>query len=204
MANRTHFRLLGFANFEASRRFLHGLEEDILVSRWERSPKISVQRPEGLDTDDAIRAELELPCDITVVSAHAGYFDDGVCFCGQDDTPVLAADSVCLGATGMVLIDACCTTDLVAALKDHAQPGSLLVGLGDCPSPETWARDSVLALGAVIRELCYPGALNLGPDAVRRAVGSVNAQIMARNLFERARGVTNPKADRPLIDIHEC
>jgi hypothetical protein len=56
----------------------------------------------------------------------------------------------------------------------------------------------------VIRELCYPTRKDLSPEAVARAVDSVKAQIRARNDAERNRGVTNPKAMRPLIRVLEC
>ena len=87
------------------------------------------------------------------------------------DRPVLLADSVGrLGAASTVLIDACYAADLATELRDHAQPGSLLVGLNTVPgsSQETRGRDSVTALGAVIRELCYPHAADLSSGAVRR------------------------------------
>jgi hypothetical protein len=208
VADSIDVRLLGFAGFEASERFLHSLAEEIWVARWDRS-QISVRRPAALDTADAMRAELQQPSLVTVVSAHAGYFCDGrrLGLCGQGDQPVLLADSVGrLGAVSMVLIDSCYAADLAAELRNHAQPGSLLVGLNTAPraSQETRGRDSVAALGAVIRELCYPNAADLSPGAVRLAVESVNAQITTRNLTERRRRVTNPRAMRPLIDILEC
>jgi hypothetical protein len=168
-----------------------------------------VHLPADLDTADAIRTELQRPCLVTVVSAHAGYFPGGrrLGICGKDNRPVLLADSVdCLGAVSMVLIDTCFAADLAIELRDHAQPGSLLAGLNTVPgaSQETRGRDSVTALGAVIREVCYPSVADLSPHTIRRAVESVNAQITARNLTERKRGVTNPDATRPLIDMHEC
>jgi hypothetical protein len=198
-------RLLGFAGFDASERFLHGLAEEIQVARWERS-EVSVHLPGDRDTADAMRTELQQPSLVTVVSAHAGYFYDGrrLCLCGEDDRPVLPVDSVGrLGATNMVLIDACYQADLATALKGHAQAHSLIVRLSNGPdsSQETGGRDSVTVLGTIIRELCYPNVVDLGPGAIRRVVASVNAQITARNLAERKRGVTNPKAMRPLIDI---
>ena len=76
MADNTDIRLLGFAGFKASERFLRGLDE-IWVARWDWR-NISVDRPECLDTAAAMRAQLEHPSLITVVSAHAGYFYDGL------------------------------------------------------------------------------------------------------------------------------
>jgi hypothetical protein len=208
VADSIDVRLLGFAGFEASERFLHGLADEIWVARWDRS-QISVHLPAALDTADAMRAELQQPSLVTVVSAHAGYFCDGrrLGLCGKSDRPVVLADSVGrLGAASMVLIDACYAADIAAELESHAQPGSLLVGLNTSTraSQETRGRDSVTVLGAVIRELCYPDAADLSPGAVRLAVESVNAQITARNLGERKRRVTSARAMRPLIDILEC
>jgi hypothetical protein len=208
VADNTDIRLLGFAGFEASERFLRALDDEIWVARWDRT-KISVDRPEGLDTAAAMRAALEQPSLVTVVSAHAGYFCDGrrLGFCGDGDRPVLLADSLgSIGAASMLLIDACYASDLAAELKSHARPGSLIAGLDHEPGSdqETRGRDSVTALGAVIRELCYPAAADLSPEAAARAVSSVNAQISARNDAERNRGVTNERAMRPLIRTHEC
>jgi hypothetical protein len=208
MADNTGIRLLGFAGFEASERFLRALHDEIWVTRWDRS-RISVDRPDSLDTAAAMRAALEQPSFITVVSAHAGYFCDGrrLGFCGAGDRPVLLADSVgSLGAASMLLIDACYAPDLAAEFKSHARPRSLIAGLDHEPGEEqvTRGKDSVTALGAVIRELCYPTDADLSPEAAARAIDIVNAQISARNDAERKRGVTNKKAMRPLIRVHEC
>jgi hypothetical protein len=206
MADNTDIRLLGFAGFKASERFLRALDDEIWVARWDRR-NISVDRPECLDTAAAMRAQLKHPSLITVVSAHAGYFYDGrrLGFCGDGNQPVLTADSIgSLGATSMLLIDACYAPELAAKLK--ARPGSLIVGLDHEPGEDqvTRGRDSVTVLGAVIRELCYPEKVDLGPEAAARAVSSVNAQISARNDAERERGVTSRKAMRPLLRVHQC
>jgi hypothetical protein len=210
MANNADIRLLGFAGFEASKRFLRSLHDDIWVSRWENPPKIPADRPEKLDTGDAMKAELERPSLVTVLSAHA-YFDDHdrfLGFCGDgDQPPVLLTNSIgTLGAASMLLIDACYAAIVAADLKSHARPGSLIVGLDYGPDNDqkTWGRDSVTALGAVIRELCYPARKNLSTEAAARAVTSVKAQINARNDAERERGVTNEKAKRPLLLTLEC
>ncbi len=208
MADTIDVRLLGFAGFEASERFLRSLADEIWVCRWDL-PQIPVDRPDDVSTADAMRAQLQQPSLVTVVSAHAGYFCGGrrLGLCGKDNQPVLLADSIGrLGAASMVLIDACYAADLATELRNHAQPGSLLIGLHTNPGAdqETAGRDSVTALGAVIRELCYPRATDLSPHAARIAVESVNAQINARNLTESSRGVTNPKAKRPLIDVYQC
>lgn len=210
MADNADIRLLGFAGFEASERFLRSLHDDIWVSRWDNPPKIPADRPEKLDTGDAMKAELERPSLVTVLSAHA-YFDDHdhfLGFCGDgDQPPVLLTNSIgTLGAASMLLIDACYASIVAADLKSHARPGSLIVGLDYGPDNEqkVWGRDSVTALGAVIRELCYPARKNLSTEAAAWAVTSVNTQINARNDAERERGVTNEKAKRPLILTLEC
>jgi hypothetical protein len=201
--------LLGFAGFKASERFLRALDDEIWVARSDNPPKIPVDRPESLDTGDAMRAELERPSPVTVVSAHA-YFCNGrfLGFCGEgDQPPVLLAGSIgTLGAASMLLIDACDAPVVAADLQNHARPGSLIVGLdyGLDNDQVTWGRDSVSAIGAVIRELCYPARKDLSTEAAARAVTSVNAQISARNDAEHKRGVTSKKAIRPLLCILEC
>jgi hypothetical protein len=210
MADNTGIRLLGFAGFEASERFLRALDDEIWVARWDNPPKIPADRPEKLDIGEAMKAELERPSLVTVLSAHA-YFDDHdrfLGFCGDgDQPPVLLTNSIgTLGAASMLLIDACYAAIVAADLKSHARPGSLIVGLnyGSDNDQKTWGRDSVTALGAVIRELCYPARKDLSTEAAARAVTSVNAQINARNDAERERGVTNEKAKRPLLLTLEC
>lgn len=158
----THVRLLGFAGFDASEHFLRGLAEEIWVARWGRSPKIRVHLPDSLDTAEAMRNELQQPSLITVLSAHAGYLSGSLCLCGEDDRPCLPVSSIRrLGATSTVMIDACFTPDLAAALKKACQAGSLLVGLNSGTGQSTRGRDSVAVLGAVIRELCYPARVQL-------------------------------------------
>ncbi|MGA9835395.1 MAG: hypothetical protein WBQ71_30130 [Trebonia sp.] len=209
MADNAEIGLLGFAGFRASERFLRALDDEIWVSRWENPPKIRVERPEGLDSGDAMKAELERPSLVTVLSVHA-YFCDGcfLGFCGEgDQPPVLLTESLeILGASSMLLIDACEAHDVFAELESHARPGSLIAGLDYGPGHDqlTQGRDSVTALGAVIRELCYPARKDLSAAAAARAVTSVNAQIGARNDAERKRGVTSKNAGRPLLRMHQC
>jgi hypothetical protein len=198
-------RLLGFKGFEASCRFLHGLEQEIWVSRWERYPKIRTHRPENIDTPDVLQAELAEPSMVTVVSAHAYRADDGwLSLCGEQDGQELPLDSLArpggLGAASMVLIDACWFEALAVALEPGAQPGSLLVGV-KTDDPTTRGQDSVSGLGAVIRELCYLRDGDLSTAAVRQSISSVNAQTEARNRAEHARvSGTRKKAQlRPLI-----
>jgi hypothetical protein len=108
MTVKTDIRLLGFAGYPASERFLR-----------------------SIDTDDAMRAELEQPSLVTVVSAHAGSWNGRLGFCGDGDQPVLMLGKLgVLGAASMPLIDACHAPALAAELKKaHARPGSLIVGL---------------------------------------------------------------------------
>lgn len=198
----TDIRLLGFSGFKASEHFLRALCEEIWVSRWQAA-KISVERPEDLNTDTAMRAALEQPSLITVVSAHAGFFNGRIGFCGHDDQPVVTIDSIgTLGATSMLLIDACHAPDLAAALKGHAQAGSLIVGLDAEPGDDeiTRGRDSVTAIGAVVREICYPPTPDLSPQGASRAVDLVNIQISARNDAEHDQRRARP----PLLYKHEC
>lgn len=212
MADNTGIRLLGFAGYKASERFLRALDDEIWVARSDNPPKIPADRPEKLDTGDAMKAELERSSLVTVLSAHA-YFDEHdryIGFCGDgDQAPVLLASSIgTLGAASMLLIDACCAAVVAADLKSHghARPGSLIAGLDYGPGNDqkTWGRDSVTALGAVIRELCYPARKDLSTEAAARAVTSVNAQINARNDAEEKRGVHNEKAKRPLLFTLKC
>jgi hypothetical protein len=196
MTGNTGIRLLGFAGFEASERFLRSLDDDIWVSRWDRTA-IPADRPEDLNTSDAMRAALEQPSRITVVSAHAGYFNDRLGFCGEGDQPVLTLNSLgTLGAASMLLIDACCGPDLAAELKkSHGHPGSLIAALDYGPGKDqfTKGRDSVTIIGAVIRELCYPARPDLSPEAAARAVDTVNGQNHGRKW-----------AQRPLLRMLEC
>jgi hypothetical protein len=201
MTGNTGIRLLGFTGFKASEHFLHALDEEIWVSRWQEA-KISVDRPEDLNTGMAMRTALEQPSLITVVSAHAGYFNGRIGFCGHGDKPVVTIDSIgTLGAASMLLIDACHAPDLAAALKGHAQAGSLIVGLDAKPGDDeiTRGRDSVTAIGAVIRELCYPPTPDLSPQGASQAVGLANIQISARNAAEHDQRRARP----PLLYKHE-
>ena len=168
-----------------------------------------MDRPESLDSGDAMKTELERPSLITVVSVHAYFCNDRFAgFSGEGDRPpVLLAESLAtLGATSMLLIDACDASDVAAELKSHARRGSLIAGLDYGPDNDrvTWGRDSVAALGAVIRELCYPARKDLSAAAAGRAVASVNVQIGARNDAERERGVTSKNARRPQLRMHQC
>jgi hypothetical protein len=184
-------RLLGYEGFEASERFLHGLEQEIWVSRWQAYPKIRTHRPEDIGTPESMQAELAEPSMVTVVSAHAARDEEGrLYFCGEEPDQVLPVECLArpggLGAASMVLIDACWFEALAAALEPCAQPGSLIVGV-KTDDLVTRGRDSVSVLSAVIRELCYLRDDDLSIAAVRHAISSVNAQTEARNRAEYTR-----------------
>ena len=140
VTDNSDIRLLGFAGFKASERFLRALDDEIWVSRWDNPPKIPVDRPESLGSGDAMKAELERPSLVTVLSAHA-YFCNGrfVGFCGEGDQPsVLLAGSIAtFGAASMLLIDACEVPDVVAELESHARPGR---DSGDMSRLSLWRR----------------------------------------------------------------
>lgn len=180
-------RLLGFADFKASRRFLCALANEIWLSRWGRTP-ISVYRPGDVNTGKAMRAELEKSSRITVISAHGYLGDYGLGFCGSNHARTLlkANDIEYIGAKSMLLIDACRTPKLAPLIKSSAETRGLIVGLDraageDDKDQETQGCDSVTALAAVIREICYPREKNLFRPAVKTAIAGVNSQIKARN-----------------------
>jgi len=198
-------RLLGYKGFEVSDRFLHGLEQEIWVSRWQLYPKIRTHRPEDIGTPERMRVELTEPSMVTVVSAHSYRDDEGrLYFCGEEPGQVLPVECLArpggLGAASMVLIDACWFEAMAAALEPCAQPGSLIVGV-KTDDLVTRGRDSVSVLGAVIRELCFLPDGDLSIAAVRQAISSVNAQTEARNRAEHTRvsGTRKKPELRPLI-----
>lgn len=197
MADNADISLLGFKGFKASERFLRALDDEIWVARYD--PKtgltdIVVRRPEGIDSGNAMRAELEQPSRVTVVSAHAGYWDGFLGFCGDGDQPVLKLDNELgtLGATSMMLIDACYGPELAAELKTHAQADIVIAYLDYGAEKEqiTWGRDSVTVIGSVIRELCYTVQPGLSPTAAVRAVKIVNAQSDCRKQVRRPQLLT--------------
>jgi hypothetical protein len=67
-----------------------------------------------------MRAKLQQPSLVTVVSAQAGYSDSRLCLSSENDRPVLPVDSLGrLGATSAVLIDACFSAALADAMEVH-------------------------------------------------------------------------------------
>jgi hypothetical protein len=197
-------RLIGYSAFKASTRFLCSLEDEISVERW-GTPfrKFNVDRVPGIRTGEDLRRALELPCAISVVSAHGGD-SDGMFFCkNHNGDEYLEVNSIrTLGATTAVLVDACWAKKLFRQLERPARQGTLLVGI-DAPTRKIDGRDSVAVLGGVIRELCYSRTSKLDTDAVRCAVTRVNAQISARN-----KSLSDAEFEedfrRPDLLLHEC
>lgn len=206
MTDITDIRLLGYSGFEASEHFLRALCEEIWVSRWQQTPKITPDRPPDLSDATAMRTALEQPSRITVISAHTDWNDEGrISFSGKGGKPKLPLDSIGkLGAESMVLIDACYAPELAAELRkpEHLQPGCRIVGLAAEPGEylTTQGRDSITAIGAVIRELCYPPQLDLSPQGASRAVYLANIQINARNDAEHDRRRARPRSLREYQD----
>ena len=202
MTGNTDIRLLGFSGFKASERFLRALHNEILVSTWQET-QVSAKRPRHLTTGDEMRAAIERPSSITVVSAHAGSFGGKLGISGETTESELTLDRIgTLGATSMLLIDACCGPALKADFESHARSGSVIAFLdyGRGKNQITRGRDSVTAIGAVIRELCYPPTPDLSSQGCLRAIELVNIQISARNDAED----DQRKARPPLLSKHEC
>lgn len=192
-------RLVGFAGFEASERFLRALDDEIWVARWGLPPRPRVHRPTELTNAEMMRHELELPCKVVVISAHVGYDEsDRICFFSESGPkPILYVDKLGkLGATSMVLVDGCSFELLYPHLKIHTQPGVRMVGLKGGVRKWTQGRDSVAVVAAVMRELCYATKGGLSLEAVDRAVELVNAQIAARNEY-----ISGKEARMPSLDV---
>lgn len=195
-------RLVGFAGFEASERFLQALYDEIWVARWGLPPRPRVHRPTELTTAEMMRHELELPCKVVVISAHVGYDEsERICFFSESGPkPILCVDELGkLGATSMVLVDGCSFEILYPHLKIHTQPGVRMVGLKGGVRKWTQGRDSVAVVAAVIRELCYATKCGLSLEAVDRAVELVNAQIVARNEY-----ISGKVARMPSLDVQQA
>jgi hypothetical protein len=174
-------RLVGFAGFTASERFLSAIDDEVSVARWGHS-RLRVERRTDLRTAAEMVQELESSCEVTVISAHAGPWRDPEYFFGSGrNCPLLLFSSIGkIGAASMVIIDACWAEKIFVRLCGLAKPGTLLVGL-EGRTKETEGRDSVAVLGNVIRELCYPTTVRLDREAALNAVERVNAQVAARN-----------------------
>jgi hypothetical protein len=59
-----------------------------------------------------------------------------------------------IGAASAVILDACSAPVMLPELAGHAWPGAVLIGLA--AAEDTDGRNSVMVLGDVLRELCYP------------------------------------------------
>ena len=175
-------RLVGFAGFGAGERFLRALDDEIWLARWGRRRKLHVHRPTDLCTADAVQRELELPCQVTVISAHAGpegapeYFSSG----GRPDRKLYVDSIGELGAASLILVDACWAERLFERLRHRGRRGTQLVGLAG-QDREAHGRDSVTVIADVLRELCCTSHTRLDQEAVVEAVGRANAQVAARN-----------------------
>jgi hypothetical protein len=186
-------RLLGFSGFEASERFLGSLYNEIWVSNWKWEPskeKASAYQPEEIKTEEDMRYHPALRSHVTIISAHGCVDTDTkqvIGFCGEGrNKPVLYTSSItngAIGATSLLLIDACHIPELGPDLKAKLPSGSecLVVGL-DGPSfdgtenyQSTVGRDSVTIIGAVIRELCYDYAPPFTAGMVDKVIDVVNA-----------------------------
>jgi hypothetical protein len=188
-------RLLGFAGFKASKRFLRSLEDEIWVERWDRKPQLEVVRPTEVQNAGNMKDELEARCRVAVISAHGGRGDrQRMYFAGEYANQDLYVDMIGrLGATSAVLIDACYAGEFFVQLRSHARRGVILVGV-DSQDEIAWGRDSVTVTADVIRELCYTNEARLDSSAVERAFERVNAQITARNKLVHGRGTARPLA----------
>jgi hypothetical protein len=170
-------RLVGFAGYEASERFLRALDDEIHVARTGRAEgngiDVNIERPLDIRTENAMKRALEVPCDVLVLSAHAG-FDDGIYFSGEGDpAPYVRLNSLAhVGAKSAFFLDTCYFRDLIEPIRNHVRCNALLVGVA-LKGP-TFGRHSVSLLADVLRELCYAEELRLSAEAVRRAVGEVN------------------------------
>jgi hypothetical protein len=131
--------LIGYTAFRASTRFLCSLEDEIYVERWSTPfRKFRVHRVPGIRTGEDLHRAIELPCAISVVSAHADA--DGMFFCkNSNGDKCLKVGSIrTLGATTAVLVDACHANKLFHQLERPAQQGTLLVGI-DAQKNGRWA-----------------------------------------------------------------
>lgn len=198
IADHRDIRLLGFSGFEASERFLGSLYNEIWVSNWKWEPskeKAFAYQPEEIRTEEDMRYHLALRSCVTVISAH-GCVDTGtkqvIGFCGEGrNQPELYTSSItdgAIGATSLLLIDACYIPELGPDLKAKLPSDSkcLVAGL-DGPSfdgsedyQSTMGRDSVTIIGAVIRELCYDYAPPFTVEMVDKVIRVVNANSVLR------------------------
>jgi hypothetical protein len=191
-------RLLGFADFEASKRFLRSLEDEIWVERWDREPQLDVVRPTDLHSAVDLKRELELSCQVAVISAHGGRDGQRMFFSGEGDQRLYVDMVGRLGAASAVLIDACFARRFFVQLCRHAEQGVILVG-ADSQDETAYGCDSVTVTADVIREMCYTNEARLDSSAADRAVRRVNAKITARNEH-----VPGSNTGRPLAVMWKC
>lgn len=200
-------RLLGYAGFEASERFLRSLEDEIMVARGcpgedcgradaQSGPtKILLARPRDLTSSAAMRGALGVPCDIAVLSAHAS--PDLPRIAGEHAdigrTRLYVSGMPVLGASRMVLLDTCHPKAMRdGLLQGHLQPGCQLVCLAP-PREYNFGIYSVTSIAQVLRELFYQERVDLTPTVIRAVLDSVNAQSEAYNKRLARQGNRRPR-----------
>lgn len=193
-------RLIGYAQFKISALFLRTIEDEIRVSQWgpRRNPRITVHRCPGIRTGGDLRAEIEEPCSVSVISGHGEQDDTGALWLGKDGegkVRLYLHEIRRVGATSAVVLDACLAPLLLPELARNAHPGTVLIGLADT---YTDGRNSVTVLADVLRELCYPRSPDLDPPAVMAAVERVDKRIEARNRLALERDQT------PRLFVHRA
>jgi hypothetical protein len=212
-AGTVRVRLLGYPGFEASERFLHSLEDELIVARGCLGEKCScgdcssdatrvvLDRPQDLTSSAAMRAALAVPCDVTVLSAHASPAPPRIAGRHEDigRTRLYVSNMPLLGASRLVLLDTCYPKAMRdRLLQGHLQPDCQLVSLAP-PRVYNFGIYSVTSIAQVLRELCYQERVDLAPDVIRAVVDSVNAQSKAYN--ERLAGQGN---GRPQLNIYSA
>jgi hypothetical protein len=176
--------LIGYERFKTSVKFLCAVEDEISVMQWGRRPgeRIDVHRHAGISTGDQLQAAITERCACSLISCHGGYDEsNGDVWLSQDAAAKIFLDVQKIdqvGATNLVIVDACGARRILPELARRTKRGAVLVGIDE---ENTIGRDSVHLLVDVLRELCYPRKPDLSPQAVMSAVDRVKARIMARN-----------------------
>ena len=178
----SRLHLIGYERFTTSTKFLCAVEDDISVMRWGWGQKPDTHRHPGIRTGEQLRAAIAQPCAACLISCHGGTDDsNGEAWLSQDPKANIFLDVQKVeevGATGLVILDACKARQILSELAKRTKRGTVLVGID---SENTLARDSVHLLADILRELYYPAKPDLSPPAVMGAVDRVRARITARN-----------------------
>jgi hypothetical protein len=186
--------LIGYERFETSVKFLSAVEDDISVMQWGRRQKIHVYRHAGISTGEQLRAAIAEPCAGCLISCHGGHDDSNgeVWLCQDSEVRVFLdvrkVDQV--GATSLVIVDACSTRQILPELSHRTTKGAVLVGID---GKNTAGRDSVQLLADVMREVCYAAKPDLSPSAIMSAVDRVTARINARNDLVKGKRAQAPR-----------